>query len=111
MKRRCKSISSDKRTDTNMYKLKVTYTNEHDELLSAQYNSDPSGSNWDKYYHSIKHPAYFKEFDTKEELACFILDLTDRLGEEVIIEPLNSEVFGSEGQDYREIEVYNDYRE
>lgn len=82
-----------------IYKVKVTYTNRHDETLS--------GGDWNTYYESEKYPDYFREFNTKEELGVFILDLADKENEEVIVSPINS----TEEQDYRVIEVYNDYRE
>lgn len=85
------------------FKVKVTYTSPHDESLRD--------GNWDTYFKSIKYPDYFKEFETKEELGSFILDLTDSTDEEIIVKPMNSEKFGNEDHDCREIEVYNDYRE
>lgn len=79
------------------FKVKVIYTNSHDETLKD--------GDWDTYYKSCKYPEYTREFDTHEQMALFILDLAKETKSEVIVPP------SPEEDGTYEIEVYNDYRE
>ena len=83
-----------------VYKVRVSYSRDWDR------NDENRETRYDEVYHS-----YEKEFNTKEELALFILDLADKEDEEIIVSPLGSEKYGTGNDDYRELEIYNDYRE